>query len=283
MIAIKTVVDSKRGCGWRKPGGIYLRTEPRPMAPCGRLPLPLTVCPCCGGGIKPTMGWTWVSPKLLFKGTVCLGASPRCALCPLREPPERAGLLWIGREFYKTPEEFTSEAAKLGISRRIHSVPRGFKLGEDWVMIAHRQAWPGKEPGEFVPAVFQMFKPTAIEYITRGNETEEELEALAARGITPVKVQRDGYLPGLDDEVEEGDGEGEDEQDEPKTIRNVPGLTTGQATWLQRRLKAHWQTTKSELVTYAKTKGIPAKAARVFWNRYHKLADRDTAENAVTE
>ena len=32
------------------------------------------------------------------------------------------------------------------------------------------------------------FQPTAIEYVVKGDETEEELEALEARGIEPVKV-----------------------------------------------------------------------------------------------
>jgi hypothetical protein len=44
---------------------------------------------------------------------------------------------------------------------------------------------------EFKPGVFQMFKPTAVEYITKGGETEEELEALVKRGITPVQVKQD--------------------------------------------------------------------------------------------
>ena len=51
----------------------------------------------------------------------------------------KAGLLWIGEQFYPTPGEFTREAEELGISRRISAVPRDFKLGETWVLFAHRK------------------------------------------------------------------------------------------------------------------------------------------------
>jgi len=42
----------------------------------------------------------------------------------------------------------------------------------------------------FSAGIFSAFVPSAIEYVTKGSETEEELEALVKRGITPIKVVR---------------------------------------------------------------------------------------------
>jgi hypothetical protein len=195
---IKTVVDSKRGCGWRKPGGLYLRSEGL-MSACGRLPLDLERCPCCGGGVKPTRSWTWVNPVLLLKGRKCEGGSEgRCLLCPLgaNRMPTKAGLLWIGGSYYEKPEDWIAEAAKQGVSRRITAVPKGFKAGETLVLAAHRKHHQAAD-GTWVPAVFHAFTPTALEYVVKGDETDEKLEALVKRGVTPVKVVRDGEFPEL--------------------------------------------------------------------------------------
>ena len=119
---MRTVYDEPaRGCGFRKKGGIYLVSDGL-AAPCGRLPIPLDVCPCCGAGIKPTRGWTWIQPRMIIEKTeppACSG--DYCTECPVGgDIPERAGLLWIGEKFYATVEQFEIEAARLGVSRRIH-------------------------------------------------------------------------------------------------------------------------------------------------------------------
>ena len=41
-----------------------------------------------------------------------------------------------------------------------------------------------------IPGIFQAFRPTAIEYVVTGKETEEEIEKLIERGITPVEIVR---------------------------------------------------------------------------------------------
>ena len=99
-----------------------------------------------------------------------------------------------------------------GVSRRIGALPRDFVLGETWVLVAHRRAIPAPvcgepfdlvgslcqradgHPGahhderEYQAGIFHAFQPSAVEYIVKGDETGEELAALRARGITPVKV-----------------------------------------------------------------------------------------------
>ena len=193
---IQTRVDSKRGCGWRKPGGLYLIAEGLADS-CGRLPIPLDVCPCCGEGIKFSRSWTWIDLAKIAKWRGCRESPNRCLACPLGNPPERAGLIWIGREFY-SPQGFTSESARLGVSRRIKSVPRGFVVGETWVALAHVDAIARDIPMTSgatdivlaTPGIFHLFRPQAIEYFVTGEESEKELEALIVRGVTPIRIER---------------------------------------------------------------------------------------------
>jgi hypothetical protein len=179
--------DQRRGCGWRKPGGLYLVTDGLSRA-CAKLPVPLTVCPTCHAGIKPARGWTWVDADALVVGAMCLNAQG-CGACPLAYPFGRAGLLWVGEKYCPTPGDWEREAVLLGVSRRIAAVPNDFVLGETWVLVAHRKAIL-RADGRWIPGVFHAFRPKAVEYVVRGDETDEALEVLKARGITPVRVER---------------------------------------------------------------------------------------------
>lgn len=225
MIIPKTSFEGKRGCGYRRGGGIYL-VSAGVSAPCGKLPLLLEVCPTCNHGIKPSLGWTWFDVSQFVKSDYCKNqyseVKPQvfelnCDTCPLGlNPVERSGLIWIGERFYKTPEIWLREANKMGVSRKIKAVPRDFVLGETWVFVAHRKAiqetcsnciaglrisddgrlskkdkCPECEKGIISQkAIFHAFKPTAIEYVIKGDETQEELEALVKRGLTPIKVEK---------------------------------------------------------------------------------------------
>jgi hypothetical protein len=203
---IEVRVDSKRGCGWRKPGGLYLVGD-GPAFPCGRLPIPLNTCPTCGHGFKPSRGWTWVDAPAICAAVPCKAAE--CSVhCPLGRPFGRVGLLWVGEVYYKSPADFAGEADRLGISRRIATVPKAFLVGRTWIWLAHRGAirqpcpWcpaPGRldccscygEGTVKTPGVFRAFKPERIEYVVIGSETDAEIDDLISRGITPVRVVRD--------------------------------------------------------------------------------------------
>jgi hypothetical protein len=203
MNYVTTVYDSKRGCGYRKKGGLYLMSGEY-FKECGKLPIPLTVCPCCGHGIKPARGWTWVTSELIMNAE-CRSPKSDCNMChPLgniQNQYYRFGLLWVGEKFYKTPHDFMRESNAQGISRRISAIPNDFELdrtGDDlfatWVLLAHRKAIyePASDFADedgFVSGIFCVFKPTRIEYVVKGDETEEELERLIARGVTPVHVE----------------------------------------------------------------------------------------------
>jgi len=135
--------------------------------------------------------------------------------CPLNDEGdlgERAGLMWVGGSYYPTPESWIAEGKKMGFSRRVSGVPRGFKLGETWVLTAHRKVPIGIEGDDGVvyphmrdipdgvtavitklgPAIFHVWKPTRVDYVVKGTETEEELDAIEARGLTLVNVVRAG-------------------------------------------------------------------------------------------
>jgi hypothetical protein len=174
----------------------------------------LDVCPTCHQGIKQSRGWTWIDVPALVKDIRCrytAGSNqqnPTCAGCPLSNPETigKAGLLWVGEKFYKTPDAFSEESNKLGISRRIKAIPRGFKLGETWVLLAHSKGTTKQCPtcndenfldcqdcgGKtviHVPAAFRVFKPEAVEkLVTEKQATPEELAKLEKEGIRPVIV-----------------------------------------------------------------------------------------------
>jgi hypothetical protein len=233
---IRVSAEGRRGCGYRKKGGLYL-CGGGPSAPCGRIPFPLDRCPTCDHGIKPTRGWTWVDIAGLLRDAppckqtehaVMDGSLDRilaaCSSCPLREGTDvgRVGLLWV-QQGYPTTASFLEEARAAGISRRLVAVPKGFKVGESWVMLAHRKVVDADCPdcGGVVgtpdpasgmipieassslfcetcagsgivkaPGIFSAFIPDKIEVIVDGTEPDEEIDALLERGLSPVKVEQ---------------------------------------------------------------------------------------------
>src|SRR5262249_34673856 len=110
-------VEPKRGCGYRKVGGKYLVGGGYAVH-CDRLPIPLSVCPCCHAGIKQSRGWTWVDVAMLVGGEHkdCLDGFT-CPLCQSTDKMGKAGLLWIGEKFYPTPADFEREGVQMGLSR----------------------------------------------------------------------------------------------------------------------------------------------------------------------
>jgi hypothetical protein len=194
MSTIHTKIEGKRGCGYRKKGGIYLVCD-GPGRPCDKLPIALTVCPCCYAGIKQSRGFTWITTQL-FSSAPCKGD---CADCPLAfdTTPKRMGLLWVGEKYYPTADHFNREAAIMGISKRIAQVPKDFEVGKTWIALAHPKAVHHvTEDGklEFGPGVFRAFCPQRMEYVVEGNETPEELEKLEKRGFTLVNIIPDNQV-----------------------------------------------------------------------------------------
>jgi len=198
MATIHNRVEQERGCGYRKKGGTYLISDGA-ARDCRRLPIPLTVCPCCGAGIKRTRGFTWVMSSL-FIDHPCRNDLVECNGCALAitSGDVKFGLMWVGEKFYSTPADFMREGAAMGVSKRIAQIPRDFVVGKTWVLLAHRKAVHKLVDGEhgevnieWTPGIFQAFCPSRIEYVVTGEESEDELNRMEQRGITLVNVIRD--------------------------------------------------------------------------------------------
>lgn len=146
----------------------------------------------------------------LFHEEPIYGPAHPCACfsgCPLCKHPKavgKAGLLWIGEKFYKTPDEFMCEGREMGFSRRVHAIPRNFKVGETWVMLAHPKGIDCVDcdienpscltchsTGK-LPAIFTLWRPTRIEKIyVESQRDSEEVKKAVEQGITPVFVPDD--------------------------------------------------------------------------------------------
>jgi hypothetical protein len=235
-------VEAKRGCGYRKVGGLYLVGSGGGIA-CDRLPIAIEICKCCGQGIKQTRGWTWVDIAGLVGGDhfiatdvngqkhtaeeggrtalYACGCHQSCPLCHNVASMGRGGLLWIGTQFYSSVEMFEAEVKALGVSRRITTLPRDFKLGETWVLLAHPKGVIkpcGDLQAKYVPAIFRVWKPERIERIYKeGQRDSEAVQADIKRGITPV------FVPD-NDKDHQGSVYDKEDETQPQTGSTTPAL-----------------------------------------------------------
>lgn len=207
---IRVKREKKRGCGWRKVGGKYLIGQTSAVG-CGRIPIPLTTCPCCSHGFKPARGWTWVDGdrivSAVLEGSRCIAPLSQCSLCVInriliadlenRDVMGMAGLIWVGQKFYPTVEDFNRESLEQGICRRLNSIPRDFVLGETYVLLAHQKAIANTPyiegklgETEYTSGIFKVWRPTTIEVVVDGTEPDEVIEGYLEKGLTPVIVER---------------------------------------------------------------------------------------------
>lgn len=112
--------EAKRGCGYRKAGGIYLVGD---LSGC----VPVDYLPTCID-YPFTRSATWAEPARLLQG-VPAGEATGLRL------QERLLLMWVGSAHY-TPESFMEEAKRMGVSKRIAAIPEDAKKG-DVVALAH--------------------------------------------------------------------------------------------------------------------------------------------------
>lgn len=174
--------EKKRGCGYRHGGdrgfGLYLMGDMESMAPCCRLPIPVTACEHCGQSPYPNFG----KP---IRGLVRVNArwfnnaakppaiddvfNESCALCIANNVTEDIGLMWVGAEHYPTPADFLREAQAQGISKRVSQVPEWAEPDRTVIGLVHPNVkFEAKvegfaNPYEFtVPAVFMVFRLRAI-------------------------------------------------------------------------------------------------------------------------
>lgn len=203
-------LEPRRGCGYRRLNKLYLVGAGVAIW-CHRLPLNIPeICPVCGSGVKFSRGLTWINPKELFGECMEKDKDYPChkVECKICYPPEKVGLMFVGQEY--TPQSFSIEAAQLGVSKAIGAIPKGLELGKTWIFLAHKKAGtclttedPLSKKVIECPAVFYAFVPVRIEMlIKKSDATEERLEKLKERNITPIIV---------DDDYEEKVAEAEEE------------------------------------------------------------------------
>jgi len=199
-------VEKRRGCGFRKVGGIYLAGDYGGV-PCHRLPIATDICPVCKSGIKQTRGLTWIDPVGFLDGdcadykalSTTTPVQGHCIICPACRPSlfqgEEVGLAWVGEKYYATTASFMNEAADQGFSKRLPAIPKGFKIGKHWIFFAHPKAIRSRAP-EYDPprpGIFFVWKPQRIEIIVTQTQSEDAdfMKPLAEKGLTPVIVPDD--------------------------------------------------------------------------------------------
>ncbi len=216
-------VEEKRGCGYRKIGGMYLVGEALTIG-CDRLPLQLESCPVCGAGIHFTRGMTEIFPldllgthdekATVFKGNPkvegevtkvnCFDKVRPCEVCDPTN--ELAYVMMVGEKHYPTIVHFMEEANRIGVSKRIPFIPKKLKMGETIIYLAHPKACKVPVPPEndsespqqrLVDAqktggalgLFMTFRPRAIEMpVYKKNLTKKKKAELKKRGITPIEI-----------------------------------------------------------------------------------------------
>lgn len=207
--------EQKRGCGYRKIGGLYLVCDPGEALVCDGLPLPLEPCGCCGFTPAFSRNLQSLNPEYISQAEKKLhdekpynGGDPyalNCScpdMCPICHTEAQViqgnslGLMFVGKQY--TPSSFIKEAVQLGISKRIPEISSWLKLGETWVFLAHNQVpkvsleqlkengLQMKEP-EYQRAIFYGFKPKRLEMpVWKGDLCQDEITLLVKHGITPV-------------------------------------------------------------------------------------------------
>lgn len=159
--------EDRRGCGYRKVGGLYLVGEGISVY-CDRLPFRLETCPVCGAGVHFSRAFTEINPLALFgthdqdvivgwdrpdmadmtvKKVNCFD-NPRYRPCQMCDPSkDPAYIMMVGEKYYSTPDDFRDEARRLGsISKRIPFIPRNLVLGKTPIYLAHNKACTVTEP-----------------------------------------------------------------------------------------------------------------------------------------
>lgn len=214
--------NPKRGCGHLKPNAMYLRADTHPD---GTLPAFVSMVPAQPFAERHYRGWR------PFQGLAfCMaGAGPRWRTEPALDEdtlhariaatrlPDDVGhadlawatdlLMWVGGDFYPTPQSFAEEARLHGVNKRIPSVgePPLVVPGITRLFLVHPSA-------AGAPGVFGYTYLTRVVYTTGPAPTPKWVHDLAARGRVDVcqvgpeydPAQSTPLLDGLD--PEEGGG-----------------------------------------------------------------------------
>lgn len=196
-------IESIRGCGYRTVGSMYLVGGGMAL-PCDRLPMGLDECPVCGNIPHFIRSVQKIDPLSMFgphEKKIC-----KCkSICPLCNPETKPRdipnyLMWVGSDY--TNKSFIKEANKMGVSKKINSLPKDLVVGKSWIYLARQNmidddvAYHPKKTKK-KDAIFFAFVPQKVEYLMekkkKGEYSKEELSEIKEckkRGITIVWVEK---------------------------------------------------------------------------------------------
>lgn len=208
--------EQRRGCGYRKIGGLYLVSSPGITLVCDGLPMPLERCGCCGFVPPFSRNLQHIHPQYIIQAEIKLHQPEKsdfeefdcsCAdMCPVCNAKAweiqgfNYGLMFVGSQY--TPSSFIKEAELQGVSKRIPEIPNWLKLGETWILLAHNKVPKDvtlktlkentmlmKEP-KTCRAVFYAFKPERVEMpVWKGSVSNADIQEFEKHGITPVLLE----------------------------------------------------------------------------------------------
>lgn len=186
---VENIQIEERRCGKRIPGGLYFVGDIPVEDMSNFLPRRLK-CSCGIPFLDFSRNVQKIQPYVYFP-ELRKGEDRPANMPALFDKKDNAWIVSVGQaKGYATPGVFIEEAQRLGISRYIKEIPRGFKIGESWVFLLHAKVFsvdvPGQKKPDWEPGIFAMFKPRRIEYVVKGGESEVYLKSLIERGITPV-------------------------------------------------------------------------------------------------
>lgn len=199
-------IEAKRGCGYRKAGGLYVVGE-------FENPQPAPWLPFCTSHAQ-TRSLQWVSGADLFATADGMSAEERASWIVQRagETASDGGtasvaLMWVGAKHY-SPSSFTAEALTMGVSKRVSSIPKDLRPG-DPVALAHPSAIPVRTVSGVVSAMEltasagRGFELSAGHYLPRTTHCARcryvpAAKAIANAGIGTVRGMFKAYLHTLE-------------------------------------------------------------------------------------
>lgn len=196
MLNVTNIKIKERACGKRIPGGLYFIGDVPEDDLNGWLP---RACRCkCG--VKFLKGSRNVQKFIPYDAYPELrpeSKDPRKFAS--FKPEEETYVVTIGVNNYPTVEDYINEAKEQGISCYVKELLRGFKVGISWIFLLHPNCFRREviqDEGELFakpktvkePGIIAVFKPKAIQYVCKGDESDEFLLGLAEKGVTPVNV-----------------------------------------------------------------------------------------------
>ena len=164
---VRRVEEYARGCGYRKPGGIYLMSDGIQVN-CDRLPFKAEQCEDCGHTYKNMRGLTSFWPHYFLRREN--DRLPTCGVelkCPACDPP--TGQHWaisVGVSFYPTTQDFVREANVMGISKRVGFIPPTLKPDQQIYLFHPKCTRPGVMEIDEFNGIFASFTLGKIELTT---------------------------------------------------------------------------------------------------------------------